>query len=78
MSPLRISHGTINSAVDIVPFNSLNKHDRAKFEIVAAVVCNAEHTCFVIMEVEFVSVYGGNVRSPWCTALLRNVTPYRV
>jgi len=51
MFPLRISHDTINSAVDIVPFNSLNIHHRARFEIVAAVVRSAENACFVVLEV---------------------------
>jgi hypothetical protein len=58
MFPLRISDGTINSSVDIVPLNSLNIHHRARFEIVAAVVRSDERVCFVILEVEFVSVYG--------------------
>jgi len=56
-----------------VPFNSLNTHHRARFKIVAAVVRSSEHACFVILEVEFVSVYAGNVWRPWCRALLCNV-----
>jgi hypothetical protein len=69
MFPLRISHGTINSVVDIVAFSSLNIHHRARFEIVATVLRGAEQACFVIVEVEFVSVYGGNIRRPWLGAL---------
>jgi hypothetical protein len=64
MFPLTISHGTINSAVDIVHFSHLNIHHRARFEIVAAVVRSADHACFVILEVEFVSGYGGKFQRP--------------
>ena len=45
----------------IVPFNSLNTHHLARFKIVAAVVRGSEHACFIILEVEFASVYCSNV-----------------
>jgi hypothetical protein len=78
MFPLKISHDKINSAVDIVPFRSLNMHHRVRFEILAAVMRSAEHACFVTLEVQIVSVYGGNVRRPWLRASLCNVAPYSV